>query len=209
MFQLAYLRRAGAEGIPGAESNLFFLPPALARSLEGPAIEDVLFMRDEMANLAWAIERTIESPIEQATSRADTSATPEPRLDAVEATPGASGLLPRYDLATTVPSYWVPLLPVQLQQPSGRVASRLKRGAVLQPDGSQRVHPARGRVLNAGRELLLYDEEIPREGIRVTRHFQMARWVDGSTWTWVAYRKNVGRGEGSSGLRFDSMEVEG
>jgi hypothetical protein len=60
-------------------------------------------------------------------------------------------------------------------------------------------------VLNRGSELVLYDEEVPREGIRVTRHYQMARWVDGSTWAWLAHRKQVGRGEGSSGLRFDSL----
>jgi hypothetical protein len=71
------------------------------------------------------------------------------------------------------------------------------------------VHRAQGRVLNrAGGELLLFDEEVPREGIRVSRHYQMARWIDGSTWTWAAHRKHVGRGEGSSGLVFDSVEVE-
>ena len=39
-----------------------------ARSTVAP-LEDVLFMRDEMANLAWAIERTVESPIEQPAQR--------------------------------------------------------------------------------------------------------------------------------------------
>ena len=51
-------------------------------------------------------------------------------------------------------------------------------------------------------ELLLYDEEVPREGVHVTRGRRMARWIDGSTWVWTAFRKQVGRGEGSSGLRF-------
>jgi hypothetical protein len=37
----------------------------------------------------------------------------------------------------------------------------------------------------------------------------MARWIDGSTWAWVAHRKQVGRGEGSSGLQFDSLEEPG
>ncbi len=73
MFQLSYLRRAGKEAIAGAEPNLFFLPPALARSVESTAIEEVLFMRDEMANLAWAIERSIESPIEHPNPRTDSS----------------------------------------------------------------------------------------------------------------------------------------
>jgi hypothetical protein len=31
----------------------------------------------------------------------------------------------------------------------------------------------------------------------------MTRWIDGSTWVWTAFRNEVGRGEGSAGLRFD------
>jgi hypothetical protein len=83
--------------------------------------------------------------------------------------------------------------------------SRLKRGAVLQPDGSHKVHTARGRLLNTGAALLMHDEEVPREGVRVTRHYQMTRWIDGTTWVWLAHRKQVGRGEGSSGLQFDRL----
>jgi hypothetical protein len=201
MYQLAYLRRAGNDGLPGAEPNLFFLPPALGRSAESGAIEDVLFMRDEMANLAWAIERSIETPVEQSNTRTD-SVTPTPDAGPP---PSADGTPARYLLSSTVPPHWIPLLPVQIAVAPNEIVSRLKRGAVLQPDGTQIPHFAQGRVLNSATELILYDEEIPREGIRVTRHYQMARWIDGSTWTWVANRKRVGRGEGSSGLRFDSL----
>ena len=165
-------------------------------------MEDVLFMRDEMANVAWAIERSIESPIEEPQPRSDAGPAP-----ASAEPPSAGNASARYLLSSSVPPHWIPLLPVQLNAGAGKVISRLKRGAVLQPDGSQKPNFAQGRVLNrAGGELLLYDEEIPREGIHVSRHYQMARWIDGSTWTWMAHRKRVGRGEGSSGLRFDSLE---
>jgi len=52
----------------------------------------------------------------------------------------------------------------------------------------------------------IFEEEIPREGARVTRSFQYARWFDGSSLLWIGRRKTVGRGEGSSGLRFDVAE---
>ena len=113
---------------------------------------------------------------------------------------------PKYLLSTRVPSYWIPLLPVQVRVAPDRIVSRLRRGAVLQPDGSGAVHHARGRLLNAQAALSLYDEEIPREGIRLTRHYQMARWIDGATFVWQANRKVVGRGEGASGLQFDSLD---
>jgi hypothetical protein len=201
LWQMAHTRRAGTEPLASPASNLFFVPPSLGRNLESAAIEDVLFMRDEMANLAWAIERKTENAIEQAVARTEGDTPP---ADAGQ--PPSADAIPRYLLSTTVPPYWIPLLPVQLRVAPDKIVSRLKRGAVLQPDGSQIVHRAQGRVLNAAGSLLLYDEEIPREGIRVTRHYQLARWIDGSTWAWLAYRKAVGRGEGSSALRFDSID---
>ena len=200
MWQHAYLRRAGTQAIARPASNLFFLPPASGRVIDATPVEDVLFMRDEMANLAWAIERSIESPIEQPIRRdtllnaAGTPTNPDPA--------GAAGVL-RYQLASTVPPNWVPLLPIQLKDAAGRIVSRLRRGAVLQPDGSAKLHVALGQLLNVAQPLLLYDEEVPREGVHVTVGRRMTRWVDGSTHVWTAYRRSIGRGEGSSGLRFD------
>jgi hypothetical protein len=195
MFQLAHTVSTSL----GPRSNLLFLAPALADGLESPAHEDVLLMRDEMANMAWAIERTIESQLEQPVRRDDPDlvAPPPPPL------PGRPDGVPYYDLSSEVPGHWVPLLPVQVPVAAGRVLTRLKRGAVLVADGSQEVRLALGDILNPGGELLLHDEEVPREGARVTRHYQLARWLDGSTLLWASRRKQVGRGEGSSGLRFD------
>jgi hypothetical protein len=89
--------------------------------------------------------------------------------------------IPHYDLSSDVPAHWVPLLPVQVPLAAGQVLTRLKRGAVLVADGSQEVRHALGEILNTGSELLLHDEEVPREGARVTRHYELARWIDGST----------------------------
>jgi len=44
---------------------------------------------------------------------------------------------------------------------------------------------------------------VPREGVKVTRQFERTRWIGGSTLLWVGLRKQVGKGEGSSALRFD------
>ena len=62
MFQHSYMR---GSGFTKPAANLFFLPPSLLKSLESRPIEEVLFLRDEMANLAWAVERLIESPAER------------------------------------------------------------------------------------------------------------------------------------------------
>ena len=202
MWQMTYRRHPGEDPIANPAANLFFLPPTTGQRLQGAALEDVLFMRDEMANLAWAIERSIESPLEQ----------PMPRIERTEAPNDAatsSRKPPRYLLASTVPGHWIPLLPVQTHDASGRIVSRLRRGAVLQPDGTQKLHVALSEVLKAAGERLLYDEEVPREGQHVTRLRVVARWIDGSTWLWTAFRKQVGRGEGSSGLAFDRLQDDG
>jgi len=199
-------RNANSLSAAPVASNRFFLPPTLSRTIDSGPLEDVLFMRDEMANLAWAIERTVESPIEQPAHRYETpDAVPSiPPVD-----PAVAGL-PRYLLSTQVPPNWIPLVPVQIPNPAfpntpGQILSRLKRGAILQPDGSARIHQAAGEVLRSLGNQLLYDEEVPREGARITRQRRMARWMDGSTWMWTSFRNQVGQGEGSSQLRFDQL----
>ena len=57
-------------------------------------------------------------------------------------------------------------------------------------------------------KLTLREDGVPRECARVTRAYQLARWMDGGTYLWLGRRKAVGRGEGSSGLRFDVATTE-
>lgn len=195
MFQLSSMRQPGTiSSVP--DSNLFMLPPALMTTLESRPVEEVLFLRDEMANMAWGVERVIESTIEQPLNRFEEQRYEEPPQ------PDQSNEMLSYRLATEVPDNWVPLLPVQSSS-----GLRLKRGNVLKADGSQQLVGAKGHILNpeeaSGNGLAIFEEEIPREGIRVTRTYQLARWQDGSTHLWIGRRKTVGRGEGSSGLKFD------
>jgi hypothetical protein len=49
-------------------------------------------------------------------------------------------------------------------------------------------------------------EEVSRAGVSVSRVVRRARWIDGSTHPWIARRKQAGRGEGSSDLRFDVVQ---
>jgi hypothetical protein len=137
MWQLAALRPAGASEAPPVP-NRFFLPPTIVRSLDGGPLEDVLFMRDEMANLAWGIERTIENPIGAALSLSN----PPPVASTTTTAPAPAGAPPppRYTLSAVTPANWVPLMPVQVDA-KGTV--KLKPAIALQPDGSNRIHTAR------------------------------------------------------------------
>jgi hypothetical protein len=194
MFQLA---QPALDTNSVMNAGLFLLPPSLVRSVESRPVEEVLFLRDEMANMAWGVERVIESPAERPLDRFQ-----QQRYVATPASEQTSDTL-TYRLATEVPDYWIPLLPVQ--SPAGL---RLRRGMLLEPDGVREPARARGRILvpdpATGDGLSIFEEEIPREGIRVTRSYQLTRWQDGSTHLWIGRRKGVGSGEGSSGLQFDT-----
>lgn len=198
MFSLSMPVEPGdATGV--AITNLFFLPPTI-RALEGPVLEEVMLMRDELANLGWAVERRLESPLE--VGRETVQDVPGPT-----STPNEPRETPVYRLATPVPSHWVPLLPVRVSETSAEV--RLARGAVLDLDGVPHVVSAQAQILEVGDpsgRLLIREEEVPREGLIVRRSYQAARWYDGRLFVWAGNRASVGRGEASSGLAFDSLE---
>jgi hypothetical protein len=193
---------ASANGIVRSPDQ-FFLAPTLMRTIEGKPLEEILFLRDEMANLAWGVEGIVEGPSGRAVDRRQVynereSSAPAPK------TARRDALIWR--IATEVPDYWIPLIPVQLGSASGAIAFR--RGATLRPDGSRDTQSARSRVLmpDPQNKLDIFEEEIPRQGARVIRSFQYARWFDGAPLLWIGRRKQSGRGEGSSGLRFDTAK---
>jgi hypothetical protein len=182
---------------PPAGRDMLFLPPVLGPSLNGQPVEELWLLRDEMANLAWGVERAIQS---RAGVRLDRRDVYNRRLETVPPAAGNGDQL-RYRLTTEVPEYWIPLVPVP--QPNER-GIRLQRGALARA-GSAGPATAQGRILGVPGPLLLFDEEVPRAGAYVTAAYQYARWIDGSTHLWLGRRKTSGRGEGSSGLRYDAF----
>jgi hypothetical protein len=187
-------------------SAYFLLAPRLPGSLESPPVESVLFARDEMANLAWAIEQLVT----------DAAGEPRERFDDWVARPRAGGSPaqggpPRYLVATEVPDHWFPLAPVQLadRESISLVLEPLTRAAATGPP--LRLLPlgallARAAVDDPTSPLWLHEEEVPRSGVAIVRTHQRARWHGGPVHAWTARRKGSGAGESSSGLRYDSVE---
>lgn len=179
--------------IPGLDGLL--VPPGAVAVQDGPAYEAVLFLRDEMANLAWAVERSVPGPSGFARDRARENDEP---------TPIAKGPVPRaqldYLLQTGVPGRWIPYLPKQ----SGYRAVDLQQGRM--PDAAGNPVAPLGRLLNDPTVRLVPDAEIPREGLFVRRHPSMTRRSDGTYLRWTTRRISVGRGEGASNLAFDTAQ---
>jgi hypothetical protein len=190
----AELRAGGGPAAP-----VLLLAPVVSGALEGDAVEELLLLRDEMANLAWAVERVVEGADGRPRNRsveygARLSAAPTPEL------PSPAELV--YVLQTMVPEHWIPLLPVP--DPAGGGAIVLQRGSLLTQDSTARPITAQGVLLEPGvSPWFIHEEEVPRGGVRVRRIPAVARWLGGSTHVWLSRRVGSGAGEGSSGLRFD------
>ena len=186
----------------GASPDLLFLAPVVAGALDGDPIEELLLLRDEMANLAWAVERIVEGADARPRNRSieygsRPTAAPTPDI--------ASPAELVYVLQTAVPEHWIPLVPVRdPANPVSTSAVVLQRGSLLTQDGTMRPITAQGTLLEpAVSPWYVHEEEVPRAGQRVRRVPSIARWLDGTPHTWVSRRASAGKGEGSSGLRFD------
>jgi len=191
MFELEPLAVPG--GPTPATADLLFVPPSLASRLESTPLEEVDFVRDEVAALVWGIERTVPDVTERPFDRFSAYQARREQQRQGPSSPPIAPLAPlSYRLHTDVPDFWIPFVPTN-------------------KDGTRRLVQTPMAGVNAlGRTmgspaLELYDEEVPRSGTRLTRVYRYARWIDGSTHVWLARRRSVG-GTGSSGLRFDSVD---
>lgn len=179
-----------------------FLPPALGPSLHSEPLEELRFMRDEMINAAWSIERTVQNKTTGALlDRHERYQSLKPGFEQESTSSDTTGSL-KYILTNDVPDYWVPLLP--LQNIHGEASDKLQVGT-FHGKLEQSTSELLGEISKELKESGVYDEEIPREGIFVYRQFQFARWHDGSSYLWISRRKTVGSGEGASNLKFDSI----
>jgi len=196
------------------------LPSSTPKIQEGPPLEEIALMRDEMANMVWAIEKKV--PLPDGRSKPGFEAATETRrlferLAGIAPNPVPEPewrALIRYLAMNTVPENWIPFIPVHDVGSNRQV--RLQRAAMLRllkgEDKPARVQP-RTNLLREGLEekptkqpYFIHEEEVPRAGIQVSQAFQRTRWYGGKVFTWLGVRKTTGRGEGSSGLGFDRIE---
>jgi hypothetical protein len=184
---------------PARFGDFLLMPPTITEFLQmSRPIEDVRFLRDELANLVWAVEETIEGG----------AGSPRPgheRSVALAPPPTPTSGALTYRIQTGVPAHWIPFVPVTLDPLRGSIA--LERAGMPDPSGTGLVEAA-GRILRpsarVGQPYQIFEEEVSRAGTRIVRVVCRARWIDGSTHVWIARHKTAGLGEASSGLVFDN-----
>ena len=200
-------RSTTGPGGSGAESlaEYFILPPSSGPAMQvGSVLEDVRFGRDEMANMAWGIERVTASIIGEPRSGRERNAEIDARRKVVVPAPTTAFPL-RYAIESEVPANWIPLLPIQ--PVTGNPSIVLQRGAALKATSTgSGVVPSLSNILNPlprSSAYTIQEEELPRPGLRVERVVFRTRWIDGTSHIWVQRRRTIGAGESQSGLNFD------
>jgi hypothetical protein len=181
---------------------MLVVPAVTASPLAGPVVEEVRFLRDEMANLVWGVEHLVTD------AEGDVRDLPDEYVRVAQSQSlllGASDLA--YRLMTDVPDHWIPFIPVRIGDASRQVG--LVEAVLPRPDslGELVASSPRSSVLQELRGLVLPEEEVPTAGVVVRRRWLLARSADGGRHAWAARSVTTGRGEGSSGLRFDVAET--
>ena len=179
----------------GARSDFILMAPTLGVVEDGDALEQVRFLRDDMAALAWAVEYQLQGDLDCAVDgyqsylqRIEALTPTEPP----KATPGGPKIF--YTLETPVPDNWIPMVPVKSAQ--GELL--LRRGTIELSQGK-----ARAVILEPEHPFYVADRVVSRAGNQVDRYFRYTRSTDGTIFLWMARKSGAGRGEGWSGLRFD------
>jgi hypothetical protein len=198
------------------EAGLAVLP-TVPKVQEADAIEQVALVRDEMANMVWGIETVVMLAsgrgMRGAEAAYQTRAQYERLLGSATSTAPPPAAPIRYRVMNSVPENWIPFVPMHV--PGSNREIQLQRGAMPRLLGGDANPPVRIRprtsLLRVGLDAhppasyFVHEEEVPRAGARVSHAFQRTRWRNGRAVVWLAAHKTVGRGEGSSGLAFDSL----
>ena len=173
---------------PSGLSSVFF-HAAPGQVHEGETLEEVHILRDEQANLAWAIETRVPHPLDE--GRAPAQTVPPP----VSPDGGLTWTL----APSTLPRHWFPLVPVASQ------VGRLQLGTLSTARGARPAGRMLADLLPAPQRTtrLVHEEEVPIEGIQITRRWQSTRAFDGSLHLWIGRAKRPRQTETAPGLRFD------
>ena len=199
-------------------SGRMLLLPTIPKRMVSDPIESVTFMRDELSNLVWALEKIVPNNLGQgadaqqfsqdyinylkelvASLSAPTSTlAPDPKLD--------------YTLMNSVPENWIPFIAKHLGSNNTRdiELQRASMPRIMENFETSLVRPRTDLLsygLNNGPVIgyKINEEEVSRAGTKIETTFQRTRWFNGKTIMWVGRNRTSGKGQGNSGLAFDQI----
>ena len=212
----------GNDVVP-ADMSLMLLP-AIPKYLQGKPTEEFYLFRDEVANMVWGVETIVPLITGKSMSGREAALDVvnyhrqfyEDTVDNVNETENQTTI--QYKLMNDVPENWIPFIPVRKHDDPNHRSIQLQRGAMPRfnklEDGTKthiKIEP-RTSLLRTGLDqtipepYFIHEEEVPRSGIKVELAYQRTRGINGKVFTWMGIKKQTGRGEGHSGLKFDHIK---
>jgi hypothetical protein len=191
----------------GADTGLL-VPPSVPKVSDGPLLEEIALIRDENANLVWGVEQTVRTTTGESRRGAEVSAediTFRARFARTDQ-PSPPRAAVKYVAMNSIPEQWIPFTPVHVEGDDRSI--RLQRAALPSVVDANPIRPRTALLregLDQGKAYYLNEEEVPSAGTRLTVSYRRTRWHNGHVVVWLAARRGVGRGEGSSGLAFDTL----
>jgi hypothetical protein len=168
-------------------ANLLFIPPPPAGGLESDPIEEVALVRDELANVAWAIETIVPALLGGA--RFPDRRGPAPPLSSD----------PQQLVYVPFPALPPDRVPLARIERGGE--AWLARAAVV--DERITIQATEGRFLT--RAFRVRDEEVGVDGIVLARRYQLARGRDGRRHLWISRSKHPGATRAGVRVGFDEL----
>jgi hypothetical protein len=184
-----------------ATLNGLFLPPSIVQVQASPPIEEVVFIRDDTADIGWAVEHTVLGADERPFDRYSAAMQQAP---APAAPPADDSSTVRYLLETDIPPYCYALIPDPAGQPPPPQLLLRRVGVGGQFTGP----PPLGQVLSGLQNQPLFDQEVPVVGTTVRRRRYVVRGFDGEVLMWTGRERLIGGHYGTVPLAFDQVLAE-
>lgn len=205
-------------------SRGLFFPPTVLRCEESRPIEEVQFLRDEMANMVWGVETTLNNKCGGTMDGKTLSDSVLSEVDETNlAVAGSKEPITKDDEAeyslliqNRVPMNWIPFLPEQIPGSCREIAFRRATMPIFYNDGNEnsvykKVRPSTS-LLAAKRDenkcvipLYINEEELASCGVKVVKTAQRTRWFLGKSFNWVGNREIISEYQANSGLMFDEL----
>lgn len=191
MFALAPSTTTSANDGGGA---FLYIPNIAGDVLDNDQVEEIVFTRDEEANLVWAAERLVT--LQDGTEVRNGDGTTVP------AQTSSTDPRPRYRLRSDVPPYFIPYVPRFLRLSATSGETYLRRGRTI--ENVTEATQFRSRIV--GESWRLNEAEVPRSGVRVRRTHRYTRASDGKRYFWIGRDKQTALRSPAPGLKFDYLE---
>lgn len=196
-------------------------PPTVPRCDMGDPLEEVEFLRDEMANMVWAVETKIPDGCGGTLDGRALSDAVLAVVDSEKDTDIGVGDEREaefyYLLQNRVPVNWIPFLPMKMRGALRDIQLRRSRMPLFFNGKYRPVRPstellaltyvkhADGSLSDKVVPYVINEEEILGYGITLALKPQRTRWFHGSSFLWVGVSRRISDYQANSGLMFDEL----